>query len=1245
MESRKRKSELELYIDTLTDPPEKQRKSNEFYNSLKLFYKRRWNAQLKLPCVQGVEVNLYRLYDTVMALGGWQKVAHADKWSDIAEMFGCKDDIVCGDHAIKLIYMRYLSKFEQVETIGDVDDYVDNEMSRSRGRNATSFFATNDCPISYNRMHPEQPPRDERGQIITDPDYARLTKSLISGLPNEVDFAMNVSMLLSHSGPKQLRLCHAPTLMTLLVAHTGVYDEDDKSLMELGEDWKKTTRHNYRKFWASSGVPLDILMRFLDREIESEYIDTEEDAQFFTGVSDTFNVKDPRCWRLNQVTTIIRNLSFEPANRVTIVKTWPVMKFLIMCASCKWSPLYVAALDALSNLATDIDLADKTLVHISQHAILRIINDGIFSRDKFKLMRAMEILTGLCGFEGNEAIICDWLKSDTISHIFEIVGVKDIMMCVYTLECLYQISEMGDTACDLISESSKAIQQLVSMATLEAVSFGPAGLAGMKVVEYQPSFTQAPPPQQPPQQFMQRAPMGPGPSHAPMQQAPPPQTPYPPRHLPQEITVKQAVQNQLALQQVQRENAQRAEQQTTVPPSTSSSHRQNRSTIVPVRAIGPSSSESPEDRLVRESTVQWIQRNTVFDRNSSAARTELFSTYVDDMRSVYDVKSGGLDFFCGIIKYLHPEVLFKVDGDKNQIMAVGIRVIRPNVLAPAGSSAATRTSESHPLMARMLNNSERPAENGVMVNGTGRRPPTPPQQQSNGDVQSEEDSKSSDDVVETKVKPILTNGTIEVCQEPIQASQLFEDEENNGNGTTKTMKMEASEVQIEIREQHIVMDTDAIKSSVRMTEDSERPTTNGVILNGHAAPRPNNRRATVASRAADLVAAVAACNGDLERLNGTVPAAENGREEEPKKEEAEPEDPAPESGAPEPSSSSSTKKPVPTASKPTDYMCDWDCCSKFYGSPAHTLKHLAEEHVVVEEIHTLCRWNGCTDPTPRNRWSLITHVQDSHCNETQLKLSAQQRKDGTVIPRGPGRDVVVPRDMNNHPGYAKNAAFDAIRRHAFNYLSRELTDEAEGPVTKSIRLTSCLILRNLARYSADGRQKLRRHESHICWLALSRLESSHALSQLLSELHQTPADAEDDQQQQQPLKSLSAAPSSASLSSLGGNGGSSSSQLLPTIPESPTATSVTTPSFLKKPSVAKPSTAPVNRMLNFSSLSVPTEKPSTSSSSSSSASAQFSTGGPSVSAPPRHHPIQQHMPTQPSPLVQTTTPVRAGAGN
>ena len=51
---------------------------------------------------------------------------------------------------------------------------------------------------------------------------------------------------------------------------------------------------------------------------------------------------------------------------------------------------------------------------------------------------------------------------------------------------------MGDVACDLMCKEPKFIQQLVSMATLEAVSFGPAGLAGMKVVEYQPQIVSLP---------------------------------------------------------------------------------------------------------------------------------------------------------------------------------------------------------------------------------------------------------------------------------------------------------------------------------------------------------------------------------------------------------------------------------------------------------------------------------------------------------------------------------------------------------------------------------------------------------------------------------------------------------------------------------------------------------------------------------------------------------------------------------
>jgi AT-rich interactive domain-containing protein 2 len=55
--------------------------------------------------------------------------------------------------------------------------------------------------------------------------------------------------------------------------------------------------------------------------------------------------------------------------------------------------------------------------------------------------------------------------------------------------------------------------------------------------------------------------------------------------------------------------------------------------------------------------------------------------------------------------------------------------------------------------------------------------------------------------------------------------------------------------------------------------------------------------------------------------------------------------------------------------------------------------------------------------------------------------------------------------------YAPNAAFHAIKRHALQYANpNDLLDENEGPVTKSIRLTSALILRNLVNFSTLGRR-------------------------------------------------------------------------------------------------------------------------------------------------------------------------------
>ncbi len=56
-------------------------------------------------------------------------------------------------------------------------------------------------------------------------DYNKLVLSLLSGLPNEVDFAVNVCTLLSNESKHAMQLDKDPKLVTLLLAHAGVFDD------------------------------------------------------------------------------------------------------------------------------------------------------------------------------------------------------------------------------------------------------------------------------------------------------------------------------------------------------------------------------------------------------------------------------------------------------------------------------------------------------------------------------------------------------------------------------------------------------------------------------------------------------------------------------------------------------------------------------------------------------------------------------------------------------------------------------------------------------------------------------------------------------------------------------------------------------------------------------------------------------------------------------------------------------------
>ncbi|MFH4984535.1 hypothetical protein AB6A40_011244 [Gnathostoma spinigerum] len=156
-----------------------------------------------------------------------------------------------------------------------------------------------------------------------------------------------------------------------------------------------------------------------------------------------------------------------------------------------------------------------------------------------------------------------------------------------------------------------------------------------------------------------------------------------------------------------------------------------------------------------------------------------------------------------------------------------------------------------------------------------------------------------------------------------------------------------------------------------------------------------------------------------------------------------------------------------SAAPVVEYLCEWNGCGRPFSSASSVLYHCTKEHIGHEQA-IQCHWPKC-DATVRAHWSMVTHLQDHHCNDPALQSAAKRRREGFGTPLGPVNPE-RPIEVQQHPGYSKNAAIEAIRRHAFNYLPRDITDDPEGPVTKSIRLTSCLILRNLARYSPDGRR-------------------------------------------------------------------------------------------------------------------------------------------------------------------------------
>ncbi|CAE1293675.1 ARID2 [Acanthosepion pharaonis] len=470
------------------DPFAYHQEYTEFIRELREYHTNRGTPFIKIPQIAGRDVDLYLLYRRVIALGGWQKVNDEQNWDEFLEEFYVPKGCTNGIQALKQIYIRFLNEYEKVNFLGEDPDHEimdDDEDGPSRKKSSTPLHSV-PLTYKYSQHKVSDNIRQSSGlscQFVTFSDYEKLEMALLSGLPNEVDFVVNVCTLLSNDGKRSLRLDKSKHLLDLLLAHIGIFNNGEYSLESIYQSgWKPLSNRNFVKFWYDT---------VHDKEVREMISDTRDASHLRQWVGEEvlnlgrdLGVNDVEGQRVTQMAIIVRNLSFDEENMQVLASNRNVFRFLLLCIYSKYGSLRQIGLDTLGNSALQMVL--ESVDHPDTQLILRLVSKCLSSSDKCEVVRGLEILSKLCQVEENESLLSEHLESKAYEDICKLLTVHDIQLIIYTLEALYQLSELGESTANAIASVKHAVDILVQLVTVEAQSYGPNSLIGIKVVEFVP---------------------------------------------------------------------------------------------------------------------------------------------------------------------------------------------------------------------------------------------------------------------------------------------------------------------------------------------------------------------------------------------------------------------------------------------------------------------------------------------------------------------------------------------------------------------------------------------------------------------------------------------------------------------------------------------------------------------------------------------------------------------------------------
>ncbi|XP_050489162.1 AT-rich interactive domain-containing protein 2 isoform X2 [Bombus huntii] len=539
------------------DPVTYERERDNFLKDLRHFHETRGTPFKKNPKINGKDIDLYLLYVVVTAHGGWIKVNTRNEWASLCEQFHLPNGCVNSGVGLKQIYLRYLDRYEKVHFLGEDGQQADDDDEDSRHRK-WSARALHSVPLTYNhhQHNVAESLRDYNGlssDLYKPSNYDKLALSLLSPLPNEQDFAINVCTLLSNEGKHILRLDKYPRLVNILLAHAGIFDSPGTRQLFI-EVYSRVRNYSINSFWSDVLDSQDVIdltnertfmkkstaspqtfsrRKILEREkqnrnaasTENDEASTsmevdgvipdcprldptgshqdeilkdqnqnsikfeEEDKDLFC-VGRTLGTQDPYGQRVLQIASILRNLSFTPENAAVLGRNRCFLRFVLLCVRARWSNLHQLGFDILGNIANEIIL--KEAGERITDVVLSCVAKGIESQDRFIVISCLEVLNKISQQDSNEEIIRFGLEDNVYELICRFLALNDIALLVYTLECLYALTSLGERPCTSVARVRGAIDTLVALVTVEAQSYGPKACILMRVIET--VSTVAPPP-------------------------------------------------------------------------------------------------------------------------------------------------------------------------------------------------------------------------------------------------------------------------------------------------------------------------------------------------------------------------------------------------------------------------------------------------------------------------------------------------------------------------------------------------------------------------------------------------------------------------------------------------------------------------------------------------------------------------------------------------------------------------------